>query len=413
MSGPISDDPIKTSNTANVVVPPPVQLTLTLDPSQSTISPSDQVASFSSIQASAPKLIAPIAIGEMMIQANNLAIDVILDSWLKNLEEQRKRIEKELNTALSKPSPAEIAAAEAKTPDSKSIAVEEAKNPTSAHQIYLDSLKQSLALTASLENGLKNYVTRVHEGNASAIQALTHFTPLFVAGVGAPGVAGGALVAGITGTREVVSPGVFEKMWQSAATIIPVDPRVELGWIAALIGAGLITQTMSDGISSFKSATNPNQMDKADAQIFAKNVIGIVQNPEINLFVQAMLIQNTENGQSISEERKTQLTKMVKIVLLTMALALMYRTETGGLTGQELEAMLNGSMVFEKGNIKGTLAGLLNNYLTGLDSKERQLIKSAVFDYLESKPSLDHLLQPSRVLRGVLRSMNEMAPFAA
>jgi hypothetical protein len=396
MSGPISEEHIKTNNFENVVVSLPVQSTLIIDPSQSSIAPSDHIAPFSSIQASAPKLVAPIVIGEMMIQANNNAINAILDSWLKNLEEQKKRIEEDLNASLSKPTPADIAAADA-------------KNPNSSRQIYEDSLKQSLAITAGLENGLRNYTTRVHEGNSSAVQALSHFTPLFVAGIGAPGV----LVAGMTGAREVVAPGVFEKIWQSAATIIPADPRIELGWIAALMGAGLITQTMSDGVFSFKPGTKPNQMDMAEARVFAKNVIALVQNPEINLFIQTMLIQQMDNGQKISEERKTQLTNMVKIVLISMAMALVYRTETGGITAQELEGMRNGSMVFEKGDVRGTLAGLLNDYLTGLDSKERQLVKSAVFDYLESKPPLDHLLQPGRVFRGVLRSLNGMAPFAA
>lgn len=412
----ISEDRIKPDNFENVVISIPVQSALVIDLGQSTIAPSDNIARSSSINASVPMLTAPEAPGAIKI-ANNKAIDAILDSWLKGIEEWKKMIEEELKSPkylafLERQSPAFLAklerAAGLSDPAPTAIADYLAKNPTStAHQIYMDSLKQSLSLATSLENGIRTFTTRVHEGNATAIQALSHFTPLFVNGVSAP--MGGVLVVGMTGAKEVVAPGVFEKIWQSAALIIPSDARVELGWMAALLGAGLITQTQADGVLNFKPGGKPNQMDIAEARVFAKNVIVSLDNPEVNLLIQSMIIPQMENGQQISEERRTQLANMIKIVLLSMALALVYRTETGGLTGQELESMLSGEMVFDKNDVKSTLVGLLNNYLTTLDSTERRLLKDGIFNFLESKPPLDQLFQLGRVFQGVQHSLNVAA----
>lgn len=418
MPGPISDNIIKPDGADNIPFFFPATPPIIFNPGLSTISPSDLTALTTVTEASYPKLYPPEMIGAMFIQAKNDAITSMLDGWLKNLEEIKAMIKEELTSPkylaiLERQSSAYLAKLADKLsladPPPKAIAEALAKNPnSSAHQMYMDDLQRSLNTATGLSTALNHYMIRIDEGNQTAIQSLSHFVPLFVTGAGAP--LAGFVVAGMGEAKEVASHGVFQVMWQNTALIIPSDARFELGWIASLLGAGLITQSMTDGVVNFKPGAKPNQLDIAEARTFAKNAIQLVQNPEINLFIQTMVIQQTENGQPVSEDRAMQLTNMVKAALLSTALALVYRTETGGITAEEFEGMLNGEMVLDKGDIKGSLSGLINEYLGALSSAERSLFKDAVFNYLASKPPIDQLLQPARAFQGILSSLNNLAP---
>lgn len=426
MPGPISNNDIQPNNAANVTFVFPTTQPIIFNPALSTLSPSELATLTLVFAASYPKLYPPeMIVGAMFAQAKNDAVTSMLDAWLKNLAEIKAMIAEELASPrylaiLELQSPAYLAKMAEKLslsdPSPGAIAEALAKNPnSSAHQMYMDDLQRSLNTATGLSTALNNYMIRIHDGSPSAVQSISHFVPLFVSGAGAP--LAGFLVSGVAGAKEVVSPGVFEVMYYNTALINSFDARFDLGWIASLLGAGLITQSMTDGVLNFKPGAKPNQLDIAEARTLAKNAIHLVQNPEINFFIQTMVIPQTENGEPVSEERAKELanrakelTNIVKATLLSTVLALVYRTETGGITPEEFEGMLNGEMKFEDGDIKESLSTKINEYLGALSSAERSLFKEGFFNFLASNPPLEQLLQPARAFQGMLGSLNNLAP---
>lgn len=347
---------------------------------------------------------------ELFIEAKNKIIMNMLDAWLKNIREIADRIQEEINSPkyqawLEQQSPQYRAKIEFLSPKGQQEAI--IKSPE--YLAYVASLQQTNEILSRLANGLDDYTQRVNLGTKTAVQALPFFASMFVSGVSAP-LPGAVITAGTSQAKEVVSPGVFEQVWKDASLIIPGNAGVQLGWIAALIGAGLMNQTMVDTIPNFKPGTKPQQVDITDARVFAKNVIEILNNPEINLFVQAMVINKPEESLMMADPKKA--TAMVKAVLLAMALALVYRVEYGGISKVELEDMRNGKLT-STDELKNGLAGLLRDYLSQLSSVEQKLLKNALFDYLASKPPLDHLMKPHLVMRGTLQNLNNMASAAA
>jgi hypothetical protein len=406
---------------------------------QSTLSESEQIAALIAVIAAFPTLPPPtvvlnntneleiskvskgagspnisqvsaIAFIEMYIDAKNKIIMNMLDAWLKNIREIADRIQEEINSPkyqawLEQQSPQYRAKVEMLSPKGQQEAI--IKSPE--YRAYVASLQQTHEILARLANGLDDYTQRVQQGNKTAIQALPFFSSMFVAGVSAP-LPGAVVSSGISQAREVVSPGVFEQVWKDASLIIPGNAGVQLGWIAALVGAGLMNQTLIDTIPNFKPGSKPQQVDITDARVFAKNVIEILNNPEINLFVQAMVINRPEESQMMADPKKA--TAMVKSVLLAMALALVYRLEYGGISRTELEDMRSGKLT-STDELKNGLAGLLRDYLSQLSSMEQKLLKNALFDYLASRPPLDHLMKPHLVMRGTLQNLNNNMAAAA
>lgn len=346
---------------------------------------------------------------EMYIQAKNKIIMNMLDAWLKNIREIADRIQEEIKSPayqawLETQSPQYRAKIERLSPQGQQEAI--MKSPE--YLAYVASLQQSHEILSRLANGLDDYTQRARVGTTTAVQALPFFSAMFVGGISAP-LPGAFVSSGTVQAKEVVSPGVFEQVWKDASLMIPSNASVQLGWIAALMGAGLMNQTMIDTIPNFKPGNKP-QIDVADARVFAKNVIQLINNPEINLFVQAMFINRPDEGVMTGDPQKNL--AMIKAVLLAMSLALVYRVEYGGISKGELEDMRNGKLT-STDDLKNGLAGLLRDYLAQLGSVEQKLLKNALFDYLASNPPLEHLMKPHLVMRGTLQNLNNMASAAA
>lgn len=99
---------------------------------------------------------------------------------------------------------------------------------------------------------------------------------------------------------------------------------------------------------------------------------------------------------------KQEFSAMIKIVLLMSALANLYQAETGGLTANELAAILKGEMTFEKEDVKNVLAQKIAAQLNVLRPEDRIAVLNPLLDYFENTPNIHALMEPSKILRDIL-----------
>ena len=99
-----------------------------------------------------------------------------------------------------------------------------------------------------------------------------------------------------------------------------------------------------------------------------------------------------------------ELDRLVRLMLSVMALNMLYRSAYGGMTGEELGAILKGetSDIHEKIKLLvEQLAALIQSNLPAHAEVRAETILK-LMDYVDSKDSIDSMLQSTRILANLL-----------
>lgn len=182
-----------------------------------------------------------------------------------------------------------------------------------------------------------------------------------------------------------------------------MEQMVALGMIGTIFGAGVQYFTAAEVAAkeSNNAANKEGQKDTAFAVGYAKNMIDLVNSGNFNGYLMAIVTQNIEKGGvTISPDSAFERIAMVKMILLSSALAMIYQAEAGKMTGTEFAGMLNGTIHFAEGNVRAQLVALIKENL-GLvkDAKVREAILNSLLEFFDSEPSLDTLAKPAELFR--------------
>lgn len=189
-------------------------------------------------------------------------------------------------------------------------------------------------------------------------------------------------------------------MYNKVAMPVIADINVQLGMVGAIFAAGIQYFTiaqMASGAANGKVA----QKDLNFAKGYAENMLGLVASASFNQYLSAIVAQSVPKDTVTSPQRSIELVAMLKIILLSSALAMVYKAEAGKMTGTEFAGMLSGNIKFEAGDVRSSLITQIKSNLKLLSPKDQEKFLLTLLEYFDGDPSIDTLADPSKVFAGI------------
>lgn len=151
---------------------------------------------------------------------------------------------------------------------------------------------------------------------------------------------------------------------------VPRSLRFELG----LIAAGCVSTAQEWAklltISMARLAHGSGQQLTVDAaRALAMSLIALLQSP---VQIAVSRIGHAVDSGLLSKDRSAFVYSAFTSSLLIHAMAVLYRAQLGGVTAEELRALLDGTTKLEKGDLLATLVTMVSNELRGLSSKDKE-----------------------------------------
>lgn len=349
-------------------------------------------------------------------QKNHEIISAILDGWLENIRKLAKEYEDKINSpqyqdwiktqspdyhaAIQRATAEETKVAVMSTPEYQSWVLSQI-NPAQI-QVPQTALTRNETLSVGVVNGLDNYVK-----NTSPIDATTALTAGFVVASTIIGV--GALAAPVTDTINQNIPMInpMHDQWAYISPLVPSNMAAELGLIGALFATGALYRAKLDNLAEAAgTGTKPMKLD--DAKQYAEKIIATINSPGFKYFADGALINKMSGSEALTEARKAELLAIVKLVMLSSALALIYKVEAQKNSSQEFLSMIRGDpslgdVIFKAGDIRAKLVNEMRKNLASLqDPAERTRILEALGEYMGTDPSEEALSSLHSVFEGLL-----------
>lgn len=158
--------------------------------------------------------------------------------------------------------------------------------------------------------------------------------------------------------------------------------------------------------------------NKSAIQEFAKQVIKMVSDPT---FILANVVNRMAGADQLSPQLKEQLAAMLKLVLASVALSLLYSFDVGkvqgqafwGMEPQEFQGILSGQIpspdpsdpkLTTQAHLTATVLGLVRAQMALVPAGDRSNIIALLFDYIPNSRDLKRMLDPNKVFQDILHS---------
>lgn len=189
-------------------------------------------------------------------------------------------------------------------------------------------------------------------------------------------------------------------MYNKVAMPVISDMSVQLGIIGSIFAAGIQYFTIAQ-LASGAADGKATKKDLAFAKGYAENMLALVGTPHFNSYLTAIVAQSVPKDTTTSPQRSIELVAMLKVILLSSALAMVYKAEAGKMTGTEFAGMLSGNIKFEAGDVRASLITQIKTNLKLLSPKDQEKFLLTLLEYFDGDPSIDTLADPSKVFSGI------------
>ena len=232
-----------------------------------------------------------------------------------------------------------------------------------------------------------------------------------------------ALLAGggvIIGSQVANASNPIGSIVDLVQQLQPIFPNVSIQDMIPLINlmvvAPIYYHSWNEAVSNLKSGQRHNHAQTA--QNFAKDVIKIVTDPH---FVTHTLISRMPGTEKLSSDDQERLSRMLKIVLIGVALSLLYSVEVGkvqngkfgGIEPEELLELIKGTWtkpavpgqkVDSPEGLTDSLIKRIHEQLATLSIGDRTLAANMLLNYITQTRDLNPMLEPVKVFEEVLAS---------
>ena len=131
------------------------------------------------------------------------------------------------------------------------------------------------------------------------------------------------------------------------------------------------------------------------SKAYAMTLCSFLMDPTLETFVFSRL-EEAKNQGLIDKPKMNLLIAAFRGSLLINALALLYKAETGGVTGKELLAIIDGTMQIPKDNFLHTLAVLIRDSIKTLPKEKAwPLLKELLNQYDDEQLQIESLVEPT------------------
>ncbi len=250
-------------------------------------------------------------------------------------------------------------------------------------------------MNAALLEGTNNYLDRAKSGEATAIpfvMASLAIAATFMADY--VSMIGGAVETAAQGSVSAVLQGVN----QVGAPILEQNLAF-LGFLGGMFAVGTMYKT-GDQVALNAGKAPKEEVDKQFAREYGKNIIALIEDDDFNGFVNSALIVHVKDGHTMPADQRAELQDAIKLVLLSVALAAIYKAEHGKITQEEFYGMLSDERMTKDDPIKIQLKGLIAAYVAKLTTLKSSMVDS-ILEYLESDPELEEMFDVTKVFAGI------------
>lgn len=292
----------------------------------------------------------------------------VLDAWSKSVKEDIEAMRREANS------------------DRRRVQAE--RNDRAGHEAYLQTL------TAEQRENMKegNRLTKVANLNEGFAQGLSVF--LSSSMVGNPSFTNSTpFVAGVAlsiGPQANPLSGGIGTILDQAAPSYSVD----------LATLGSLYVNMASNIATTRTVLAPvpniQKIDYEFAKNYAHQILKEISSSEFNNWAMAIVTHGMTQTEVVDEKTVGTLVAKLKIAMLSTALALLYQTEAGGISGQEFVSMIEGDMPIKDNDPKHSIVlqirSLLGNPMAPEDAKG---ILAAASSWIDESSKGESLLKVS------------------
>lgn len=334
--------------------------------------------------------------------------DDMLDSWLKNIKEIEETVRRLLN------SPAYLALQEIRLKGDPSQGISGIQSNTEANAMMShQSLLSFIENAKAIERVPPNATIPDHNSPDDATKAIT--IPL-VAAV----LVGGALSLGIfelNTSMTGMSSNPFIGPMEVVDRLQPLYPQLiqdVLPMINLAVMPLIYFTSWETSVGNMRNGERESHI--AETQNFAQQVIKMVSDPA---FVMVTFVNRMQGADQLSPERKDQLAAMVKLILASVALSLLYSVEVGkvmdgkfwGITPEEFRGLLSGALpignpddpnLTESQRLELTLLSQIKVQLDILSPEQKLESIELLFAYLTENKNVESMLDPAKVFSQVL-----------
>lgn len=174
-----------------------------------------------------------------------------------------------------------------------------------------------------------------------------------------------------------ISAGIDAILTQAAPTY-SVDLSSIANIFVNIATAAATTRTVAS------PGTPPQKIDLEYAKNYAHQIVKELSSSDFNNWAMAIVTHGLNPLDMVDEQMIKNLVGKLKIAMLTTALALLYQTETGGITGKEFVSMIDGELKFDQKDPKQPLIIQIRDLLEPPMSKEdKDSILAAASDWID------------------------------
>ncbi len=386
------------------------------------ISPAQNEVPLALIIASLENSSKPIAdfMRSIDIKMSEIA-DQMLNGWLKNIREIQEWVQSLINSpnyqylqeirlhgdqkqgnvsGVQDPTSANAAAA----------------NPTTANEApynFLTALERLQAFErvhASAPSSDSATVSNSNADDAARVVSIPIIAAMIIGG----GMALGATelttsTTGMTSTPFVAPVELMERLQPVFPQLIVQDiiPMINL-----MVAAPIYFNALEEAVSNIKERERDNHVETA--QNFAKDVVKMVADPA---FVMVTYVNKMPGADQMSPELKERMAAMLKLILASVALSLLYSVEVGkvksdkywGMEAQEFRDVLTGKIAAPNSDQKqsthdqlvATLIKQVNAQLDALPAEQRAEAVETILSYVGESHNLKTMLDPAKIFADV------------
>lgn len=326
----------------------------------------------------------------------------VLEAWSDSLKKEAQSIRRELHSMKHQD---ELAARGKAGFEAYLNTLTETQKNDLLHHSHLERLAK---MDEGIAQGIGDYLTRIR---TSANPHVTDNLPFMLGtlSIGAPmryDYASGSHVS--VGGQTLVNPvgGVADHVLPK---IMPTY-SVELGAIASMMGVGAVYFTMGKTVAEGVSPAEPTYNLKF-AKNYAQQMVKTINGSEFTALATAMVTANAAEGEPLSERRKSELINIVKVVMLSSSLVLLYKTQSsfkgkgGGMTEIEFDNIVNGKMRLKRNDLIAQLGGDIRDMLDAMPKGESQRLFAALKSYVATNPKTTNLVNFDSVFSGVSKNI--------
>lgn len=336
----------------------------------------------------------------------------IWDAYAKHLEEQKVRIAEYLDSPqyrakIEQQSPAYHAYVERNTPiDTQSQARNATEYqewlstlPPAARETEINRVDEKIGHSKDLWNNLI-------DGTSNFLSDYKDEIPDSIPFIAASFVISSTFIGDYMNIVDVASTDMVtvnpvQDAAKNVMELVPQNFHEQVTLSINFFAIGLVAYSNAEVIG-MQQQGGQETASKESVLAFANNVIDKVKSNEVNYFLMALLVNSTEKGQ-LAPQDVQHLARVVKVAMLSVALAALYKFEAGEITEQEFRDLLNGKME-PRTEEERQLVGLLNDiYGEGLEANDGQYedqwrsVMDNLVSFILSKPSVEDLINPARI----------------